>query len=165
MTTIKGLWGAFLGLLLDIAGFPARALVFIFAIGGRYPWWMVTPDDPVSPFGRYEATTRAVYERFGRYAGDVYWLAWRNVLFGLAYKLKPAKYKALQNYSHLERSAVQRGRVTTFIVDGLPLWQINLGPFELLAGWMVRGAVLDPHTIRQPVNMEFRPVFSPRRAG
>jgi hypothetical protein len=157
--------GALLGLLIDLIAIPARVLVLLFAIGGRYPWWLLTPDDPVSPFGSYESTVRSVYARFGRYVGDVYWLAWRNVLFGLAYRFKPARFKGLTDYRALPRSLVKRGRLTIYSAAGLGLWQYRVGGFELLAGWMTRGAVLDPDTPRRPINMEFRPVFSVRRAG
>lgn len=157
--------GALLGLLIDLLGIPARVLVLLLAIGGRYPAWLVTPDDPESPFGKYEETVREVYARFGRYLGDVYWLAWRNVLYGLAYRFKPARFKGVTDYSALGRRIEQRGRLTVYCVEGLQLWQYQLGGFELLAGWMVRGAALDPFTPRAPVNMEFRPVFSVRKAG
>lgn len=76
---------------------PAKVLVLLYAIRGKYPWWMVTPDDPVSPFGSgttptasNEPTVRKVYEKFGRYIGDVYWLAWRNSFYGLRLSFKPA---------------------------------------------------------------------------
>lgn len=170
MTTINGLWGAFLGLLLLLLWPVAFVAVALYAIRGRYPFALTTPDDPfereLAPhFGHYEETVRAIYTLFGRYVGDVYWLGLRNSLYGLRYMLKPNKYRGLIDYSHM-RVSVSRGRLmTTYIADGLPLWQINLWTFEILAGWMVRGAATDQHTIRQPVNMEFRPVFSPRRAG
>jgi len=57
---------------------------------------MVTPDDPVSPFGSgttpgasYEATQVKIYERFGRYIGDCVWLGWRNSGYGVSYYTKP----------------------------------------------------------------------------
>ncbi len=157
--------GALIGLLIDLLGIPARALVLLLAIVGRYPAWLVTPDDPESPFGKYEPTVREVYARFGRYLGDVYWLAWRNVLFGLSYRFKPARFKGLIDYSDLRRTITARGALTIFCVEGYQLLQLRVGGFEVLAGWMVRGAALDPLTRRQPVNMEFRPIFSLRKAG
>ena len=157
--------GAFLGLLL-LALTPLNLIaVLVAARRARYPWWMVTPDDPVSPFGQYEATVRSVYARFGRYVGDLYWLGLRNSLYGLRYALKPARFKGVTDYTVFARHITSRGRLTIFCVEGLRLYQYRVGGFELLAGWMVRGAALDPYTPRQPVNMEFRPVFSLRRAG
>ena len=163
--------GAILGLLL-LALTPFNlAAVLIAARRGRYPWWMVTPDDPfvrgeAAHFGAYEPSVRAVYARLGRYLGDVYWLGLRNSLYGLRYRLKPGRYKSTVYYGEFERSLDTRRRwLTVYRVDGLTEWQVNVGPFELLAGWHVRGVVLDPATPRQPVNMEFRPIFSLRRAG
>jgi hypothetical protein len=165
MKTLLGLWGALQGLVLLLLWPAALLAVLVCARRGRYPWWLLTPDDPVSPFGQYEATVRAVYARVGRYWGDVYWLGIRNTLYGLRYALKPARFKGVQDYSALGRRITPRGRLTTFCVEGYVLWQVRLGGFDLLAGWMTRGAALDPFTPRQPVNMEFRPVLSVRRAG
>jgi hypothetical protein len=157
--------GAFLGLLL-LALTPLNLVaVLIAARRGRYPWWMVTPDDPASPFGQYEPTVRKMYEKVGRYWGDVYWLGLRNSLYGLRYRLKPARFKGVTDYSNFRRHIEARGNLTVYCVEGLRLWQYRRGSFELLAGWMVRGAALDPFTPRQLINMEFRPVFSLRRAG
>ena len=157
--------GALIGLLIELLSIPARVLVLVLAIGGRYPAYLVTPDDPESPFGKYEPTVREVYARFGRYLGDVYWLAWRNVLFGLSYRFKPARFKGLIDYSGLRRTIDPRGAITMYCVEGYRLLQLRVGGLEFLAGWMVRGAALDPLTRRQPVNMEFRPIFSIRKAG
>jgi hypothetical protein len=73
-----------------------KLAVPIFAIWGKYPPLMVTPDDPVSPFGSgttkgasVEPTQMAIYKRFGRWVGDVIWLGWRNSGYGIAYYLKP----------------------------------------------------------------------------
>ena len=62
----------------------------------EYPWWMVTPDDPVSPFGSgttpgasVEPTQMKLYEKYGKKVGDFVWLAWRNELMGLSYRMKP----------------------------------------------------------------------------
>jgi hypothetical protein len=167
MSRLRGHWivGALLGLAVELLSIPARLLVPLFAIGGRYPWWMVTPDDPVSPFGTYEATVRAVYARFGRYLGDVYWLAWRNVLYGLSYRLKPAVFKGVVDYTVFATWALPRRGGWLYVCEDYALRQWGIGRFEILAGWMVRGAVLDPLAPRQPVNMEFRPIFSVRRAG
>ena len=157
--------GAFLGLCVLLLWPAAFVAIVLCAIVGRYPAILVTPDDPASPFGGYEATVRQVYARFGRYVGDVYWLGIRNPLYGLRYGLKPARFKGLTDYSELSRVIVNRGALTVFCVEGYTLWQVRRGGFELLAGWMVRGAALDPFTQRQLINMEFRPIFSMRRAG
>jgi hypothetical protein len=169
-----GALGALLGAVLLLLWPLALLAVLLLARRGRYPAWLVTPDDPfvTAPpaerplhFGHYEASVRAVYARLGRYWGDVYWLGIRNVLYGLRYALKPARFKGVQDYSVFGRSITVRGALTTYCVEGYVLWQWRVAGIELLAGWMVRGAALDPFTPRQPVNMEFRPVLSPRRAG
>lgn len=86
-----------------------KLAVLVFAIRGKYPPILLTPDDPVSPFGSgttpgasIEPTQMAIYRRFGRYIGDVVWLGWRNSGYGLNYYLKPdwLKDKDLQ-YMHL----------------------------------------------------------------
>jgi len=163
--------GALIGLALLLLWPLALLAVMVCAVRGRYPWWMTTPDDPfvrgeAAHFGAYETTVRAVYARFGRYIGDVYWLGLRNQLFGLRYWLKPDRFKGITDYSRMRRRIdPPRGALTVYCVEGYRLWQWRVGPFELLAGWMVRGAALDPFTPRQPVNMDFRPTFSPRKAG
>lgn len=157
--------GALLGLLLQLLRIPALPITLMLAIGRRYPWWMVTPDDPVSPFGQYEEAVRSIYARLGRYAGDVYWLVLRNALFGLAYWLKPDRFKGVTDYTPMRLTKVVRGHVTIYTADGFSLWQYRRFGLELLAGWMVRGAVEDPVTPRRLINMEFRPMLGIRRAG
>lgn len=157
--------GALLGFLIQLLRIPALPITLVLAIKGRYPWWLVTPDDPESPFGRYEETVRGVYTRFGRYVGDVYWLAGRNALFGLSYYFKPDRFKGVTDYTPMQLAKVVRGHVTIYTADGMSLWQYQRFGFELLAGWMVRGAVLDPTPSRRLINMEFRPILSFRRAG
>lgn len=143
---------------------------------GRYPRWLTTPDDDydrlrLQPtlrpphFGAYEASVRTVYARAGRLLGDIYWLGLRNQLFGLRYALKPARYKGLTSYAHLPRALWKHGWGLRFVADGLTLYKLELGPLVLLAGWAVRGVVLDPNSPRAAVNMEFRPMFSVRKAG
>jgi hypothetical protein len=79
-----------------IADLLALPIAAVLAIKGKYPWWLLTPDDQVSPFGcgttpgaSNEPTMRAVYKRLGRYVGDVWWLGRRNRMYGLAYAMKP----------------------------------------------------------------------------
>jgi|GEM_PF-7045816 len=162
--------------LLLLPGALVFAAVLAGAIAGqRWPAWLLTPDDdyilraghPDRPphFGAYEPTVRAVYARFGRIAGDVYWLAWRNALAGLAYRFRPALFRGLTDVSHLSRGWIERGPLTLYTAAGYTLWQIRAGRVELLAGWMVRGIVLDPLTLRRPINNEGRPLVSLRRAG
>ena len=163
--------GALLGLLLLLAWPLILLAVIVCAPRGRYPWWLITPDDPfalghdVPHFGAYEPTVRRVYLNLGRVLGDIYWLGLRNSAYGVRYRLKPDRFKGLIDYRNLRITIVRGRRLTLYCVEGFRCWQVSLGRFELLAGWMVRGAALDPFTIRQPVNMEFRPVFSPRKAG
>ena len=160
--------GIALALLLHLVGLIARPLVLLYAIRGRYPAWLITPDDPESPFGQYEPTVRQVYRRFGRYLGDVYWLAWRNVAYGLRYKLKPAELLPRTdglgelNYAHLRRAVVYGKRVDYFEAEGYPMWRVRLGPLIVLAGWKVESIVEDPFTHRAALNMEGRPVFTVR---
>jgi len=167
---MSALRGSLLGLLLFALNPLARLAVLVYAIRGKYPWWLITPDDPPRPgaehFGQYEPTTRSVYKRFGRYLGDVYWLGWRNTLYGLAYHFKPDRFKGITDYSRLSHHIQYRWWGVVYRCEGYTLRQIDLpGRFEILLGWQVRGAVLRPYGQRDPVNMEFRPMFSIRRAG
>ena len=128
--------------------------------------WLETIDDPFLPGGLYERQVLSIYRRFGRYWGDVYWLAFRNSNYGLAYYFKPEQFKGLTSYALLPRSVVRKSWGWKYKVAGYELLQVRLPlGFELLLGWQVRGAVLDPFGPRSPVNMEFRPMFSLRRAG
>lgn len=127
------------------------------------PWWMITPDDRRPPFGKYEPTVKKVYEKYGRFWGDFYWLCIRNKLNGLRYAQKPQKYKETADYSQYPRSVKTTWYGSKYVVDGLPLKIINLGLLEIWSGWKVRGVVQDPETVRQAVNMEFTPVFSIRK--
>lgn len=157
--------GALIGLLLLLLNPLAGLLVTILAIFGWYPWWLVTTDDPHSPFGQYEETVRETYTRFGRWAGDVYWLAFRNCLYGLAYWFKPEAFKGVTDYSHLHLWSNVGPRSTFYSAAGYEQLTIELGPwFVLMLGWKVDNVVLDPDTPRQRVNMDFRPIFSIRKA-
>lgn len=159
----KGTW---LGIGLTLLSILVKPLVAIYATTtDSYPWWMVTPDDPVSPFGQSEETVRNVYARFGRYVGDVYWLAVRNCLYGLTYALKPSEFKDTSDYSdfHMLRDGDGKGRKTVYSIAGYKQWVYNFGPVTVLGGWKVKGVWNDPKTPRQHINMEFTPVFSIRR--
>ena len=155
------------GFLLFLLGFLVMPVVPFFAIRGKYPDWMVTPDDPVSPFGQYEATVKKVYEKYGRFVGDVYWLAFRNRMFGLAYKWKPAFLKGVVDYNtlrtHRQRLDYKYFSVqkTTLLAEKLYHEHIfQLGPVYLITGWKISPLHDDKHIIRNPVNMDGRPTFS-----
>lgn len=79
--------------LAHIARWPLKIMLKIavplFAIKGNYPPLMLTPDDPVSPFGADEPTMVWIYKHWGRWWGDVIWLGWRNSGYGVAYYCKP----------------------------------------------------------------------------
>jgi len=170
-----------------------RLLVPLYAIRGRYPWWMVTPDDIASPFGSgtttgasRELSQMTLYRRFGRYVGDVVWLAWRNCAYGLNYKLKQdwlkdkeIRYEALE----MEQVIESGGRKIVYWLkqpDGTWLWetQRKFGPFFLLTGfrlepiWNGRLENLILLTSGQPraprpafhPNMDGRPITSIRTA-
>lgn len=121
---------------LDLLALP---LVMIFAIRGKYPWWMVTPDDPESPFGSYEPTVCEIYEAFGRWAGDVYWLGWRNRMYGVSYHFKPdwlkdpsIRYRDLSIYRDEETNTILLRSP-----DGTLLREktIQVGPLYVIYGY------------------------------
>lgn len=109
----------------------AKILVPILAIWGKYPWWLVTPDDPVSPFGQYEPTVRKIYEKYGRYIGDVYWLAWRNSGFGYSYKLKP---DWLKDPTLLYKDIEIRREGNVIYLQDLKETTRKIGPIYLITG-------------------------------
>lgn len=166
--------GALLGLQLLLLWPLALLAVIACAPFGRYPWWLITPDDPfalgrpVPHFGAYEPTVRRVYLTLGRMIGDIYWLGLRNQLYGLKHALTPAAYRNLRDVSRLDpRFVVNEGRVARYQAGELALYEVNFSwlPLVMLAGWAVRGVVRDPFTLRQPVHMEFRPIFTIRKRG
>ncbi len=159
------MWGALLGLLLLLGNIPAIVIVFVCAFVGRYPWWLLTPDDPTSPFGQYEEAVRKVYAwpLIGRWAGDFYWLAFRNCLYGLAYRLKPYRFKGITVYSDLPVKVARWRRLTLWNAAGYRQLTVRLfGRYAMAAGWKVDRVVLDPNTKRAAVNMDFRPTFTVR---
>lgn len=162
MWTNKGTW---LGLGILALNPLCALLVLFYAIRGNYPWWMVTPDDLDSPFGKSEAAVVAVYAKWGRWCGDVYWLAFRNCLYGLAYRLKDDKLRGRTFYGSwqpMTREGDGTGFKTVYSVAGLKQWVYNIGPMAVIAGWKIKGVFADPMTTRKLVNMEFTPVFSIR---
>lgn len=178
--------GALLGFLMDFMLRPlATPVVFVYAmLQLRYPWWMITPDDLPSHgphFGYYEATVRKVYERFGKRIGDFYWLGWRNVLYGLRYRLKPAFLMpqpdpirgGIYNYAHLYYGVdqktltplcerIRKGRAVMYRVGKFRCVKVNYFTFRGsryggIFGWKIDSIVDDPFTSRTLVNMEARP--------
>jgi hypothetical protein len=156
------------GFFLFILGFLVMPLVPFYAIRGKYPWWMVTPDDQVSPFGQYEETVRKVYEKYGRWAGDTYWLGVRNRMYGLAYKWKIPELKGVTDYSNL-LTHKQRLDYPHFSIQKIDLilngkiyreHTIQLGPVYLIFGWKLNPVHSDKHIPRKEVNMDARPTFS-----
>jgi hypothetical protein len=157
------------GFLLFLLTPLAWLLVPLFAIFGKYPKLFVTPDDPVSPFGQYEPTVRSVYARWGRYAGDVYWLAFRNPLYGLAYLFKPDEFKRMSDYSRvavrLEEGS--HGRTITVRVFGFDNAKtytehtLYVGPLAIILGHRLWPVYSNKGVLRHP-NMDARPVFSIR---
>lgn len=163
-----------------LADLFALPLVMVFAIRGKYPWWMVTPDDPTSPFGQYEPTVREVYEAFGRYWGDVYWLGWRNRNYGISYKYKPdwlkdpsIRYRDLTMYRDEELNTIILRQP-----DGTLLREktIKVGPLYIIYGhrlrpiWDARQDELDREKQGLPlvgwplkrINMDCRPILTIR---
>jgi hypothetical protein len=181
--------------LVNLSRFPLKVLlklaVPIFAIWGRYPSLMRTPDDPVSPFGcgttptaSNEPTMAEIYSRFGRYVGDVVWLAWRNSGYGVAYYCKPGWLKDPSiKYERLKMEVDGRygERKLTFWLrcpDGTWMHetQRRFGPFVLLTGYRIepiwngrmenlsrlaRGELRAPRPGFHP-NMDGRPIVSIR---
>lgn len=148
---------------------------------------MVTPDDPVSPFGSgttkgasVEKSQMDIYRRFGRYVGDVVWLGWRNSGYGYAYKQKPDWLKNPDiKYEDLTVNKVESGNKTIYGVyspDGewLTEVQCRLGPLIIIHGYRLqpvydgamenkerlsKGEPRAPRPARHP-NMDGRPLIS-----
>lgn len=160
---------------------PIKLAVPFYAIKGNYPWWMVTPDDPVSPFGSgttptasREPSQMTIYRRFGRYVGDVVWLGWRNSGYGYAYSLKPDWLKNPDlKYEDLVYFREERGNKTVYYVsDGensLTETQYHFGPITLIVGWRVQpiydGAIENEARLAQGLERAPRPAFHPNMDG
>lgn len=153
-------------------------LVLILAFRGRYPQWMLTPDDTKSPFGVGEKTVEWVYERFGQYFGDVYWLGWRNSLAGIAYKLKPRWLKDQGIQYETLTLEVERNLIFLKQPDGTYLWERTrqFGPFYFISGYRLKpildGAFENRERLRlglpryprpaKTVNLDGRPIITIR---
>jgi hypothetical protein len=177
VTTLKG---ATIGLL-SILLWPVALLVVAVCAILRlpYPRWVDTIDDPYvrdgvgAHRGEYEPTVRAVYERYGRVIGDIYWLGFRNSMYGFVLSFKPDQLKprydvgrGVYNYSHLLDGMSQRAigywiAIYT-VVDYRAIVVWPPGPFWLVFGWKVDTMVRDPLGARHPINAEARPTFSIR---
>jgi hypothetical protein len=155
------------GLLLSVGGLLAPFYVPFFLLARHVPWWMVTPDDPVSPFGKYEAGVVAVYQRWGKFVGDWYWLGLRNALYGLAYRWKPDFLKGLPfPYAQLRMTYLDRRFYRLIRVDRADFeLTLKLGPIVAILGRRL-SPIWDnvPGQIPRPINMDARPIFSMRRA-
>jgi hypothetical protein len=157
---------------------------------GRYPWWMVTPDDPVSPFGSgttpgasREPTQMAVYERFGRAVGDFVWLGWRNSGYGIAYWLKPdflkrpgLRYMDLNivdfrtpghvgavDGHYADNSAERVGTLWVQADDGTWLWETTrkIGPLYVITGFRLSAIASGAYEDRWRVEEWMQPVSRP----
>jgi hypothetical protein len=155
-----------------------KSTVLFYAIKGNYPWWMVTPDDPKSPFGSgtvktasTEPTQMAIYQRFGRYVGDVVWLGWRNSGYGYAYSQKPDWLKDPNiKYEDLQITKEVLGNKTIFRLrqpDGtfLEERQYKLGPFIWIAGSRIEpiynGCMENRDRLARGEARALRPAFHP----
>ena len=152
-----------------------KVLVPLYAIRGKYPWWMLTPDDPVSPFGSgttptasTEHTQMKIYERFGRYIGDVVWLGWRNSGYGYAYSLKPEWLKDPSiKYEDLKIEGIPDQEVRLLQPDGSWITEKThrLGPFRLIVGHrltpILNGHLENKMRLRQGLERAPRPGFHP----
>lgn len=132
--------------------------------------WYLTPDDPVSPFGKGEAKMTRMYEKYGKFIADWWWLGIRNPAFGLAYKLKPQIFKDMTTYKNLKHPEleVKQGRfLRTITILGYKEYFISLKYFHILVGYRLRPIVssLYDHAPYRAINMDARPIFSIRAGG
>lgn len=161
---------------------------------GKYPKWMVTPDDPISPFGcgttKYasrEASMVWLYKHLGRWVGDWVWLAWRNSGYALAYYAKPDFLKQI-GINYLRDIAYEDNREVTealttdkknirvgtcYIQDPITetwLWETTrkFGPFYLITGYrlnpIIDGIREDTERVIQGLD-PVRPSFHPNMDG
>lgn len=153
------------GLLLTILGLLAPFFVPLFLLAHYTPWWLITPDDPVSPYGRYEQAVVAVYARWGKFAGDYYWLALRNAMYGLAYYLKPDWLKGLDKpYSRLtmRRTAGKHWQLIEVYGADFEL-TVYVGPLAIIMGRRLSPIWNNvPGQLPRAINMDGRPIFSVR---
>lgn len=146
------------GLALLVLGWFAPLPAAYYAFTSRhYPWWLVTPDDPIPPFGQYEQKVRTVYERWGPRVGDFYWLGVRNRLYGLSRHWTPETFSGSHNIPLTTKESW--GPVTLYLSRGY--WQLRMH-FGLFGFYL--GSMLEPYyywegPFKQP-NMAGRPICS-----
>jgi hypothetical protein len=136
---------------------------------------MVTPDDPVSPFGSgttktasTEPTQMMIYKRFGRWVGDVVWLAWRNAGYGYAYAQKPDWLKDPSiRYEDLDIWGTPNDRVYLRAPDSTILRErtYKVGPFRLIVGYrltpILQGVLRNRKKIADGLQPDLLPAFHP----
>jgi hypothetical protein len=152
----------------------AKVAVPVYAIKGQYPDWALTPDDPVSPFGKAEPTMKLIYKYLGRYVGDVIWLGFRNTAYGFSYKhgkpdwLKEPTIKYESLAGNLEFAI--NGKVRTYTLrgpDGSTLTenQRRIGPFILITGHRIQpiydGCMENVERLKQGLDRAPRPASHP----
>ena len=151
--------GIFKALLLMLVAQTAPLVCLVYRKG-----WFLTPDDPVSPFGRYEPKMVERYAKWGTFWADWWWLGMRNRAYGLAYALKPPHFKDLTTYANCAIEVKQTGPVRKITVDGFTEYMVSLGFAHVIAGYRLR-PVVDEAQRNVPcraVNMDARPIFSLR---
>lgn len=167
-----------------------KVAVLVAAVRGKYPWWMVTPDDRVPPFGcgttpgaSYERSQVRLYERFGRYVGDVVWLGWRNAGYGLSYWLKPDFLKR-PGIRYMDLSVVDQrspavgwdaetgvellpgvGTVYVSCPDGSWLWETTrkFGPLYVITGYRLSAIAAGRAEDRARIAAGMLPIPRPAR--
>lgn len=154
--------GALLGLLLTLLNLPMLVIVPLCVTIGFIPWWMNTPGDEVSPYGKNEPAMVSLYVNWGHWIGDVQWLAFRNCLYGLGYYFTPNEFKTIADYSVYPMGAKTTWYGTLWWVGNYQQVDIQIWKFNFLAGWMCRPVVQDPKDNRVPPNSTMRPIFSIR---
>lgn len=107
---------------------------------------------------------RWVYEKFGSFVGDWYWLGIRNTAYGLAYKFIPEIFKNRETYDDLEKFRAKHGPITYTEVAGYPEWIINFGFFHIIFGYRM-SPVYDTKGKVRPITMDARPILSIRGGG
>jgi hypothetical protein len=167
-----------------------KIAVPIFAIWGKYPPLMLTPDDKVSPFGSgttpsasreptqmkiYAWGTKTFGPRFGRWLGDVVWLGWRNSGYGIAYYLKPEWLKD-RNIKYEELDIQLEGELNNGVVwlrqpDGTYLWETTrrFWFITLITGYRLTpiysGAIENRERLARGDVRAPRPAFHPNMDG
>lgn len=130
--------------------------------------WFNTPDNPDSPHGLYESKMVRIYQRYGAFVSDWWWLGVRNRAYGLRYALKPAHFKALGSYADCVLSQVKRGNKTVTEVDGYREYVYQYDWGHVIVGYRLTPIYNEVLKNRygievipfRPVNMDARPILS-----